>query len=36
VRHYVDACQQGASGPHGRDFNMRWLGSMVAEARECE
>lgn len=32
VRHYIDACHQGASGPHGRDFNMRWLASMVAEA----
>lgn len=32
VRHYVDACQQGAAGPQGRDFNMRWLASMVADA----
>jgi fructose-1,6-bisphosphatase I len=32
IRHYIDACQQGASGPHGRDFNMRWLASLVADA----
>jgi fructose-1,6-bisphosphatase I len=32
VRHYIDACQHGASGPQGRDFNMRWLASMVADA----
>lgn len=32
VRHYIDACQQGAAGPQGRDFNMRWLASMVADA----
>ena len=32
VRHYYDDCLQGAAGPHGRDFNMRWIASMVAEA----
>ncbi len=32
VRHYIDDCLSGAEGPHGRDFNMRWLGSMVADA----
>ena len=32
VRHYVDACQKGATGPQGRDFNMRWVASMVADA----
>jgi fructose-1,6-bisphosphatase I len=32
VRAYVDACLAGAGGPRGRDFNMRWVGSLVAEA----
>ncbi len=31
VRHYVDDCLRGTEGAHGRDFNMRWLGSMVAD-----
>ena len=32
VRHYVDDCLRGAEGPQGRDFNMRWGASLVAEA----
>jgi len=32
VRRYVAECLQGASGPRGRDFNMRWIASLVAEA----
>jgi fructose-1,6-bisphosphatase I len=32
VRHYYDDCLAGSSGPHGRDFNMRWIASMVADA----
>ena len=32
VRHYVDDCMQGSEGPHGRDFNMRWIASLVADA----
>jgi fructose-1,6-bisphosphatase I len=32
VRAYVDECVAGVEGPHGRDFNMRWHGAMVAEA----
>ncbi len=32
VRAYVDDCLAGAEGPRGRDFNMRWLASLVAEA----
>ena len=32
VRHYYDDCLQGVTGPHGRDFNMRWVASMVADA----
>jgi fructose-1,6-bisphosphatase I len=31
-RAYVDECLAGAHGPRGRDFNMRWIASMVAEA----
>jgi len=32
VRSYIDECFAGASGMRGRDFNMRWIGSLVAEA----
>jgi len=32
VRRYVDECLAGASGPRGRDFNMRWVAALVAEA----
>ncbi len=31
VRRYVDECIEGAAGPRGADFNMRWIASMVAE-----
>ena len=31
VRQYVDECLAGSTGPRGRDFNMRWTASMVAE-----
>lgn len=31
VRRYVDECLAGSTGPRGRDFNMRWTASMVAE-----
>jgi fructose-1,6-bisphosphatase I len=31
VRSYVEACEAGASGPLGRDRNMRWTGAMVAD-----
>ncbi len=31
VRRYVEECIQGASGPRGAEFNMRWIASMVAE-----
>ncbi|OBS09466.1 class 1 fructose-bisphosphatase [Acidihalobacter prosperus] len=31
VRRYIDECVQGKTGPRGRDFNMRWVASMVAE-----
>lgn len=32
VRRYVDECLAGQAGPRGRDFNMRWIASLVAEA----
>lgn len=31
VRRYVDECLQGREGPRGKDFNMRWIASMVAD-----
>jgi fructose-1,6-bisphosphatase I / sedoheptulose-1,7-bisphosphatase len=31
VHRYVTECQAGLSGERGRDFNMRWIASMVAE-----
>jgi len=32
VTRYVDQCLAGSNGPRGRDFNMRWVASLVAEA----
>jgi fructose-1,6-bisphosphatase I len=32
VRRYIDGCLAGATGEQDRDFNMRWIGSLVAEA----
>lgn len=32
VRRYVDECLAGTTGPRGRDFNMRWVASLVVEA----
>jgi len=32
VRTYIDHCLLGEAGPRGRNFNMRWIGSMVADA----
>ncbi|HHM06124.1 MAG TPA: class 1 fructose-bisphosphatase [Gammaproteobacteria bacterium] len=31
VRRYIDECLAGAEGPRGKNFNMRWVASMVAE-----
>ncbi|MCB8747537.1 class 1 fructose-bisphosphatase [Rhodoferax sp. U2-2l] len=31
VTRYIDECLQGRDGPRGKDFNMRWVGSMVAD-----
>jgi fructose-1,6-bisphosphatase I/sedoheptulose-1,7-bisphosphatase len=32
VKRYVDECLAGQTGPRSKDFNMRWIASMVAEA----
>ena len=29
---FIDDCVQGAEGPRGENFNMRWIASLVAEA----
>ena len=31
MKRYVDECIAGADGPRGKDFNMRWVGSMVTD-----
>jgi fructose-1,6-bisphosphatase len=31
VKRYVNECLAGKTGPRGRDFNMRWIASLVAE-----
>jgi len=31
VKHYIDECLAGKSGPRGKDFTMRWVASMVAD-----
>ena len=31
VKRYIDECLQGQEGPRGKDFNMRWVASMVAD-----
>ncbi len=31
VRRYIDECLAGADGPRGKDFNMRWVASMVSD-----
>jgi fructose-1,6-bisphosphatase I len=31
VKRYIDECLAGAQGPRGKDFNMRWVASMVAD-----
>jgi fructose-1,6-bisphosphatase I/sedoheptulose-1,7-bisphosphatase len=32
VKRYVEECMAGKSGVRGKDFNMRWIASLVAEA----
>lgn len=29
---YIDDCLEGSDGPRGRNFNMRWIASLVADA----
>jgi fructose-1,6-bisphosphatase I len=31
VKRYIEECLQGVEGPRGKDFNMRWIASMVAD-----
>ena len=31
VKRYIDECLQGKEGPRGKDFNMRWIASMVSD-----
>ena len=31
VKRYIDECLAGQTGPRGKDFNMRWVASMVAD-----
>ena len=31
IKRYVDECLAGTEGPRGKDFNMRWIASMVAD-----
>jgi fructose-1,6-bisphosphatase I len=31
VRRYIEGCLQGRDGPRGKNFNMRWVASMVAD-----
>jgi fructose-1,6-bisphosphatase I len=31
VRRYIEECLAGSEGPRGKDFNMRWIASMVAD-----
>jgi len=32
IRRYVEECLAGSHGPRAKDFNMRWIASLVAEA----
>lgn len=32
IKRYIRECQDGVNGPRGRDFNMRWVAALVAEA----
>mgnify|MGYP002775358336 FL=1 len=31
VRRYIDGCLKGKEGPRAKNFNMRWIASMVAD-----
>jgi fructose-1,6-bisphosphatase I len=32
VKHFIGECLAGKTGPRGKDYNMRWVASLVAEA----
>ncbi|MGU3497121.1 class 1 fructose-bisphosphatase [Xanthobacteraceae bacterium A53D] len=32
TQRYIEECLAGKDGPRGKDFNMRWVGSLVADA----
>lgn len=31
IKRYIDECLEGEDGPRGKNFNMRWIASMVAD-----
>lgn len=31
IRAYIDDCLEGTEGPHGKNYNTRWIASLVAE-----
>ncbi len=31
IKAYIDDCLEGAEGPHGKNYNTRWIASLVAE-----
>ncbi len=31
IKHYIDDCLAGDAGPRGKNFNMRWVASLVAD-----
>jgi len=31
IKAYIDDCMEGAEGPHGKNYNTRWIASLVAE-----
>ena len=31
IQRYIEECHAGAAGPRGKNFNMRWMGAMVAD-----
>jgi len=33
IKAFIEDCLAGADGPRDKDFNMRWLGSLVADAQ---
>ena len=33
IKAYIEDCLRGSDGPLDKDFNMRWLGSLVADAQ---